>query len=133
MARSSTTKPKRPESPAKGAGWGGKAKGASVSRIKPGDPDGIQALRWDAANMAHKEEVAAQMRGVLYHVALAGEQEHSRISAADKLLDRIEGKPVQRQDIKVRSVNPDEMTDDELAAIAAGRGGAVAGAQENQD
>ncbi|HEV7457332.1 MAG TPA: hypothetical protein VGN96_11215 [Roseococcus sp.] len=94
---------KRPvNTPASGPGagsWGGPAKGASTSRIKPGDPDGIRALRWDADNIAHKEEIAAQMRGVLYYVALKGEGEAARINAADKLLDRIEGKAVQRQDV----------------------------------
>jgi hypothetical protein len=83
-------RPKGSGIPAKGAGWGGPAKGASTSRIKPGDPDGIRPLRWDADNIAAKEEVAAQMRGVLHQVALAGENEHARIAAAGRLLDHIE-------------------------------------------
>lgn len=81
--------------PATGMGWGGEAKGAG----KRVPLDEVRPLRWDPANREHKEEIAAEMRGVLYHVALQGEAEQSRINAADKLLDRIEGKPVQRQDV----------------------------------
>jgi len=81
--------------PATGMGWGGEAKGAG----KRVPLDEVRPLRWDPANQERKEEIAAEMRGVLYHVALQGEAEQSRINAADKLLDRIEGKPVQRQDV----------------------------------
>lgn len=114
--------------PATGLGWGGEAKGAG----KRVDLAEVRPLRWDPANREQKEQVAAEMRGVLYHVALQGEAEQSRINAADKLLDRIEGKPVQRQDINMRTIDPDELTDEELAAIAArGRSGQAGGTPED--
>ena len=99
MARSSTTRPKGSGIPAKGKGWGGQARGASASRIKPGDPDGIAARAHDPAVIADKAVAAEQMRNVLYGIALTGENDHARIAAADKLLDRLDGKAVQRQDV----------------------------------
>ena len=92
-------RPKGSGIPAKGAGWGGPAKGASTSRIKPGDPDGIAAMSRNPAVMADKAEAAEQMRNVLYGIALDGENEHARIAAADRLLDRLEGKPLARNDL----------------------------------
>lgn len=106
--------PPRPAAQKGGKGWGGPAKGASTSRVN----DEVRALRWDKDNLAQKEEIAAQMRHVLYDVALNGDADASRINAADKLLDRIEGKATQRLEANVRSVAIQEMTDDELAAIA---------------
>ncbi len=59
----------------------------------------------------------------LSEIALRGESESARVSAATALLDRAYGKP--RQEIEHsgsigRGVN--EMSEDELIAIAAGRG-----------
>lgn len=96
MARSSTTRR------GNGAGYGGPANGASTSRLAPaGDPesDRIRAMVHDAGVIAHKEAVAEQMRRVLLDVALAGEAETARINAADKLLDRLEGKALAKQQI----------------------------------
>jgi hypothetical protein len=87
--------PKRPSAPKGGTGYGGAAKGQG-QRVPL---DEVRPLRWDKDNLAAKEEVAAQMRGVLYQVAMAGDAEASRINAADKLLDRIEGKPMQRSEV----------------------------------
>jgi hypothetical protein len=111
--------PPRPSAPKGGKGWGGEAKGASTSRITAdAHGEAIRALRWDKDNAAQKEQVAAQMRHVLYDVALNGDAETARINAADKLLDRIEGKPKQHLEHTVRDVPAEQLTDDELAAIA---------------
>ena len=48
-----------------------------------------------------------------------------------KAAERMDGAPVQR--LSVAGVNPDDMTDAELAAIAAGRGGAPHSAEGDQD
>lgn len=88
---------------ARGAGWGGPAKGASTSRIKPGDPDGIQATRGGSMSRWNQErrEAAADDARDLYDAVMRNEEEPTlnRMAAADKLLDRIEGKPVQKQDV----------------------------------
>ena len=95
--------PKGRGGPAKGPGWGGPAKGASTSRIKPGDPDGITALRHDPDNLAVKAE---RRRKALqfYEDVLDDPSQHTqnRLVAADKLLDRIEGKPLARQDVTTK-------------------------------
>ena len=89
--------------PKAGAGWGGPAKGAAELRpLAPkGDPysDAVRDLSHAPDVLANAEQVKAQMRAVLYQIALAGEAEAVRMNAADKLLDRLEGKPVQRQDL----------------------------------
>ena len=117
--------PKRPVNtparggPANGAGWGGPARGASTSRLSTsGDiySDQVRALRFDGEHMARKEAVAAQMRAVLYAVAIEGEAEAVRVAAADRLLDRIEGKPKQALDATLRQAPmvlhvPDEEPD----------------------
>lgn len=46
----------------------------------------------------------------------------ARVAAANSLLDRGWGKPVQTTDVTVRKVTAQELRDDELAAIAAGSG-----------
>lgn len=84
--------------PRAGAGWGGPRRGAHELRLlKPaGDPesDAIRAMSHDPDIKARNEAWAEEMRAVLYRVATTGDAEMARISAADKLLDRIEGKPV---------------------------------------
>lgn len=83
--------------PAAGAGWGGPARGASTSRIKPGDPEGIQRMSNDAAVKARRAQRAAEMEDVLYDIARAGEAEMARINAAARLHAIYEGLPVARQ------------------------------------
>jgi len=88
--------PPRPAAPKGGEGWGGAAKGMTQAA---GITPEVRALRWDKDNAAQKEEIAAEMRAVLYNVALNGDADAARINAADKLLDRIEGKAVQKSQI----------------------------------
>lgn len=95
MPRTSGTRPKGSGIPAKGAGRGGPAKGAG----KRVSLEEARAMRWHPDNLAAKAEAAARMKDVLHAIALTGENEHARISAAGALLDRIEGKPLQRQDV----------------------------------
>lgn len=88
--------------PKAGAGWGGAAKGHAPRPLAPaGDEysDSVRAKAHDLDILANAEQVKAQMRAVLYQVALAGEAEAVRVNAADKLLDRLEGKAVVKQDV----------------------------------
>ena len=85
-----------------GPGWGGPAKGASISRIRPGDPDGIQAMSHDADVKARRAARAADMEDVLHEIAvtsIAPQFDATRVNAAAKLHAIIEGSPMQRQDV----------------------------------
>lgn len=94
--------PRRGNGPGKGQ-WGGEAKGASVSRILPGEDGGaIRALALDPSNKALKDGMRAELWARLHHIALNGETEVVQVTAADKLLDRIDGKPKQTQEIEAR-------------------------------
>lgn len=87
--------------PAKGAGWGGPAKGASASRIKPGDPDGIQAMSNDPDIKARQAKRAAKLHDHLYALATEAERQETQLAATIAFLDRAEGKPVSRVDTRV--------------------------------
>lgn len=91
--------------PARGAGWGGPAKGASTTRLKPRGDAESDRIRTEMHSHAawtqeRRERVADEMRDLYYGVAKDdAEPTPNRIAAADKLLDRIEGKAVQRTDV----------------------------------
>ena len=94
MATSSTTRR------GNGAGWGGPARGASSSRIKPGDPDGIQAMVNDPDVKALAD--ARRLKVMAFYERVVDDEAETtpnRLNAGDKLLDRIDGKPMQRQDV----------------------------------
>lgn len=95
-----------------GDGWGGHPKGASTAKPidSTADGDAIRALRHDPANVAAKAVLSGAMRQVLFDVATsAREPGPSRVSAADKLLDRIEGKATQRSEMTGRDGAPLEI------------------------
>jgi hypothetical protein len=92
--------PPRPSAPKGGKGWGGEAKGASTSRITAdAHGEAIRALSRDPANKAHKEHLAAEMLAVVVDVARNGDAETARIAAADKAMDRLIGKALQRTEL----------------------------------
>ena len=102
--------------PAKGEGWGGPAKGASTSRIKPGDPDGIQALSRDASVADRREARIAALKAKLEDLAFNAQREETQLSAAVALLNREEGMPVARQitaDATVEQVLRIEIVDEQ--------------------
>jgi hypothetical protein len=122
MPRTSTTRPRGRGGPAKGAGWGGSAKGASTSRLTAaGDPysDHIRALAVDPAHAAAK----APLRELAMRtwVEVCQDAEHpQRVVAAEKLFDRLDGRarqavetsgpgggPVETK-VTVRIVRPDD-------------------------
>lgn len=86
---------------AKGAGWGGPAKGASTSRIKPGDPDGIQAMSNDPEIRARRAQQAQELHERLFALATDAERQETQLAATIAFLDRVEGKPVSRVDNRV--------------------------------
>lgn len=116
--------------PGKGAGqgdgWGGPAKGASKSRILPGDPDGIQPMSNDPRIAARGKERLGVLRDKIFELALTAEREETQLAAANAYLNREEGTPVQRV-VTASVTDPSLLTDAELAAIAAaGSRGALA-------
>jgi hypothetical protein len=73
--------------PAMGPGWGGPAKG-SFTPFEPGHP--YYAPREDS------KARAANVLDKLYTLAISAESEGVQMMAAERFLDRVEGKPVQR-------------------------------------
>ena len=69
----------------------------------------------EAASIYTKEAL-----DVLVSIARCGQSEAARVSAANSILDRGHGKPVQTVNANI-SHNLDEMTDYELLRIASGR------------
>lgn len=111
-----------------GAGWGGPAKGASTSRIKPGDPDGIRTMNRGKEVQAERREKVLRM-----YEEIVDDPEQpvmARITAGDKLLDRIDGKPMQtnlnlnRDDVSRLS---DAELEAEIARLEREAAGAAAG------
>ena len=103
-----------------GDGWGGPAKGSStaaprsnVTSLIPGQPSKKRAI--SAIRRHTAAEIAEELRGTILHIARHGEREETRLAAACKLLDRIEGLPV------ARTINAEDdavarMSEDELRA-----------------
>jgi hypothetical protein len=113
-----------------GQGWGGPAKGASASRIVPGDPEGIQTMSNDPRVLAKGRERLGVLRDKIFELALSAEREETQLAAANSYLNREEGTPVQRV-VTASVTDPSQLTDDELAAIdASGRRGALAAPED---
>jgi hypothetical protein len=98
VARTRTTKPKRPAVstglPAMGAGYGGEARGYSRPAITDADQAAaLSALGRDPAHRAAREALRAEALAVQVRVMREGEHEHVRVMAADKVLDRLGGRP----------------------------------------
>lgn len=96
-----------------GKGWGGPAKGASTSRIEHGDPAGItRTNRGRDIQEVRREKVLNLYESV---VDDPKQPVMARITAGDKLLDRIDGKPVQTN-VNLNKDDLDGLSDAELAA-----------------
>lgn len=84
--------------PAGGHGWGGPAKGASTSRIKPGDPDGITKGAY--AGRIRREALRLLLAGDIPAVAetwraIMNDEKQpamARIIAAEKIKEEVLGK-----------------------------------------
>lgn len=111
-----------------GAGHGGPARnGASNSKQGVAGPGRGVTGKTVAELMA-----AAEAREIAAEAWLAILRDPAHPKHADmvaKAADRLDGAPTQR--VQVGAVNPDDLTDEELAAIAAGRGGAATRAAED--
>lgn len=113
-----------------GDSWGGPAKGASTSRILPGDPDAIQKLSNNPLVLAGREQRLRLLRDKIFTLALTAEREETQLAAANSYLNREEGTPVQRV-VTASVTDPSQLTDAELAAIAAaGSAGALAAPED---
>jgi isocitrate/isopropylmalate dehydrogenase len=110
-------------------------KGHGPGSKKPAAPQITSETAASMAAIAHTPEAKAkreakiataeELKGVLSDIALDDAAlPMARIQAADKLLDRIEGKPTQTLNANIRR-NIAELSDEELAAIAAGGAGDI--------
>ena|SRR5215207_765535 len=104
-----------------GPGWGGPAKGRSASRIKPGDPDGIQPMSHDPRLLAKAEERTGILKDHLFGLALAAEREETQLAATVAFLNREEGMPIARH-LNANVADPAQLTDAQLLAIATSGG-----------
>jgi hypothetical protein len=88
-------------SPPKGEGWGGPRKGASASRIRTGDPDGIQPMSNDPAVRARRIQEADDLHDHLLHLAKSARNEQTQLAATIAFIERIEGKAISRVDSRI--------------------------------
>lgn len=114
----------RARASANGTGWGGMARGAHPAKLRfrfptpgPGRSRGYSVV--GEARRDRDERIAEEMRELYYAFATDPEKPDSiRLSAADHLLDRIEGKPV--APVLTATASADDalsrMTDEELVA-----------------
>ena len=121
--------------PAGGVGWGGPARGAG-HRFTKGDPlagrpkgvrpgEGKRTVADLMAEAGAREIAAERWLAILND---PGHPKHAEMVA--KAAERMDGAPVQRHEI--RDVDPDSMTDAELAAIAARGRAKAAGPEADQ-
>jgi hypothetical protein len=112
----------RRKTPATGLGWGGPAKGAGNGKPryvfgKPGPGRGHFSIAGEN-RMEREARIAEEMRELLYGFATDdGRQDLIRLQASDKLLNRIEGLPVQKV-VQQQQDALSRMTDEELEAYA---------------
>ena len=85
--------------PSMGDGWGGPRKGASTTRIRPGDPDGIQRMSNDPEVKARRAAQAAELHEHLYGLAMGAERQETQLAATVAFLNRVEGTPGQKLDL----------------------------------
>jgi len=95
MARSSGTRVGN--GPGRGQ-WGGNPKGEGAPPFTAETARLAVSRRDDPEAQAARDEVRAAMLNVLVAVAQAGESEAARVTAADKALDRIDGKALARNE-----------------------------------
>jgi len=98
--------------PAMGPGWGGDASG--TEGWKPGTPH--PHLRTPERDKARQE-----MMDTIYTIARTSETEGLRMMAADKVLDRLIGKPLQTS-VHLDADDIGKMSDDDIRRELAKRG-----------
>lgn len=103
--------------PASGPGWGGPAKGDPGPRIDAGAyGDSVRAMIKNPEIRARNEARAEELREFYYQTAKnEAEPTLVRMAAADKYLDRVEGKPIARS-VTTTVDDVSELSDIELAA-----------------
>jgi hypothetical protein len=110
--------PPRGPAVSRGQGWGGAAQGASSTA---GQVAEVQPMSNDPAIKRQAAERVRRLKDHLYDLALNAERQETQLSAAVAFLNREEGMPISRAVI-ANVGDPNNLTDAELAAIAAGSG-----------
>jgi len=98
----------------KGEGWGGPPKGPGSGSERHtfagAGPGRGNYTKEGEARLERQTRHAEEMKELLYELAHGGVREETRMNAAEKLLNRIEGLPVQR--VLNADVDPLSMLDD---------------------
>ena len=124
MTRSSATRV------GNGAGWGGPAMGAGNQLAGPGRPAGMRPGEGKRTVADMMIEAGGRTEAAERWLAIIRDPAHPKhAEMVAKAADRMDGAPTQK--VEVRDADPDTMTDDELAAIAARGRRASAGAEDN--
>ena len=130
MARSSTTRK------GNGAGWGGQAKGEGKKGAVDGSgrPAGVKTGEGKRSVADIMAEMGARELAAQRWLEILNDPTHPQHAAmVDKAATRLDGAPLARMEHSVRDVPAEELTDDELAAVIRRGGGAIAGAEADQD
>jgi hypothetical protein len=85
--------------PRKGRGWGGQRKGAGVILDSSELAKAVVALASDPGNQAAKAAMRHLSLATWVDVAQSSDNDGSRVLAAEKIMDRIDGKAVTRTHI----------------------------------
>jgi hypothetical protein len=125
--------------PASGPGWGGAANGSGSGRqFDASAAEAARALNDDPLTIkmrARRKRTAAErrarMREILEDVAEDSEYDSVRVVAADKLLDRLEGK-ARQFNVNLDLTNLDGLSDEQLLVIASGGGSEAAAPEGDQ-
>jgi hypothetical protein len=88
-----------------GAGWGGPKKGASTSRIRKGDPEGIQRMSNDPDVKAAAAERIATLKEHLFTLARNAERQETQLAATVAYLNRELGTPAASVSAQVSGAN----------------------------
>ena len=104
--------------PATGHGWGGPAKGFEFKPARQFETSNkYGAIPRDEERIALRKTRSWEMECILHEVAHTSAFDATRIAAAAKLLDRLEGLPTARIEAKI-SHAAEELTDEQLLEIA---------------
>lgn len=111
----------------KGDGWGGPARGESRTKGRVAE---VQPMSNDAEIKRQAAERIQRLKDHIYTLATSAQREETQLAAAIAFLNREVGMPVARN-LVANVGDPNNLTDAELAAIAAGSGTAAAEAADD--
>lgn len=119
-----------------GAGWGGPAQGEGKKGAVPGSgrPQGVKNGEGKKSVADLMIEAGARETAAERWLQILNDPKHPKhAEMVAKAAERMDGAPTQRNEISLRDVPADQLTDEELAAIASRSRRRTADAPEDQD